>query len=250
MPSRRDFLKLSAAAVGGFAVGAGALYVATSVYGNKSSTATANLSDLDTLVVGINQSGIDTLDPALTNDGDGSYLPITNSYETLISWQYPNFFFTQPRLATAVTQGSDGVTWTANLNPAAKFATGDPVTADDVVYSWTRALAVGGGPSGTAGGWFYSMHLTKPGNITAPTSSTVQWVIDEPVQPGLVNSLLTTVAFEIVNQAQLNPNATTTTASGSSTGASDYGHAWMDNGNSAGTGAYVMDGWEVGTEIT
>jgi peptide/nickel transport system substrate-binding protein len=46
-----------------------------------------------------------------------------------------------PALATALpTAGPDGLTWTATLRDGAKFSDGTPVTADDVVWSFQRAL--------------------------------------------------------------------------------------------------------------
>jgi peptide/nickel transport system substrate-binding protein len=46
-----------------------------------------------------------------------------------------------PALASALpTAGADGLTWTVTLREGAKFSDGAPVTADDVVWSFRRAL--------------------------------------------------------------------------------------------------------------
>src|SRR4029077_9247904 len=38
------------------------------------------------------------------------------------------------------TISADGRTYTFNLRKDAKFSNGDPITADDFIYSWTRAV--------------------------------------------------------------------------------------------------------------
>jgi oligopeptide transport system substrate-binding protein len=43
------------------------------------------------------------------------------------------------------TLSSDGLTYTFKLRPEAKFSNGDPVTSKDVVFSWNRGAALGGG---------------------------------------------------------------------------------------------------------
>jgi peptide/nickel transport system substrate-binding protein len=44
----------------------------------------------------------------------------------------------QPMLATSWKPNSDGSVWTFNLRPGVTFHNGQPMTADDVVYSWTQ----------------------------------------------------------------------------------------------------------------
>lgn len=45
-----------------------------------------------------------------------------------------------PDLARDWSVSDDGLTYTFDLEPEARFSDGTPVTAEDVVYSWTRAL--------------------------------------------------------------------------------------------------------------
>jgi peptide/nickel transport system substrate-binding protein len=44
----------------------------------------------------------------------------------------------QPMLATGWSPNSDGSVWTFHLRPGVTFHNGQPMTADDVVYSWTQ----------------------------------------------------------------------------------------------------------------
>lgn len=60
----------------------------------------------------------------------------------------------EPRLATQWTSSGDGLTWTLNLHPGARFSDGEPVTSADVVFSLRAVLTtpaaadlqVGGAP--------------------------------------------------------------------------------------------------------
>lgn|GEM_PF-5632010 len=47
----------------------------------------------------------------------------------------------EPRLASAVQELTDGKTFLFTLNPAARFSNSDPVSADDVLYSWDLLTA-------------------------------------------------------------------------------------------------------------
>lgn len=49
----------------------------------------------------------------------------------------------EPRVAESYTVSEDGTVYTFKLNPAVKFHNGDPVTADDVVWSLNRAATTG-----------------------------------------------------------------------------------------------------------
>ena len=65
-------------------------------------------------------------------------------------WRFDDNLNIIPDIATAVpTAGnggisSDGLTYTVKLNPNATFDNGDKVTAQDVLYSWDRAVALQG----------------------------------------------------------------------------------------------------------
>src|SRR5699024_3023258 len=46
----------------------------------------------------------------------------------------------EPGMAMDHDVSEDGLTWTFNLREDAKWANGDPVTANDFVYAWRRAV--------------------------------------------------------------------------------------------------------------
>ncbi len=87
--------------------------------------------------------GIRTLDP-INSDGSGRDAPVlTTVYETL-AWTTPSGEVL-PRLATGWTVSEDRRTYTFHLREGVRFHNGADFTAEDVVYSVTRALT-GGSP--------------------------------------------------------------------------------------------------------
>ncbi len=54
----------------------------------------------------------------------------------------------KPWLAESHTVTPDGKTWEFKLRQGAKFHDGSEITAEDVVYSFKRVLAIGKAPSG------------------------------------------------------------------------------------------------------
>ena len=77
------------------------------------------------------------LDPVL-NDANVDIWVLTNLYDTLIIPSNDGKSLT-PGLATAWKASDDGKTFTLTLRPGTKFSDGSPITAEDVVWSLTRA---------------------------------------------------------------------------------------------------------------
>ena len=101
-----------------------------------------------------------------------------NTYDNLYRYQ-GNPPKLEPWLAQSHTVSADGLTWEFKLRPGAKFHDGSEITADDVVYSFKRVLAIGKAPSGAF------KPVLKPDNVTAPDKSTVRFVLDKPYAPFL-----------------------------------------------------------------
>lgn len=91
----------------------------------------------------------DTLDPSLDYETAGSEI-IQNTYDTLIWYNKDNVHELVPWLATEVPSASnggissDGLTYTFKLRQGVKFHNGDPLTASDVAFTFTRGLLMGG----------------------------------------------------------------------------------------------------------
>ena len=117
---------------------------------------------------------------------------------------------------------------TFKLNPNATFASGNPVTAQDVVYSWGRAMDINLSPA------FLLIDIgqvTKE-NLSAPDAQTFVVKIPKSVSPQVFLSVISFTIAAVVEQAVIEANA-----------GDDMGSAWL-NDNSAGSGPYVLSSWE------
>lgn len=80
---------------------------------------------------------VKTIDPALNNAVDGSTV-IVNAFEGLARVDENNKAV--PGVAEKWEMSEDGKVFTFHLRDDAKWSDGEPVTAEDFKYSWTRAL--------------------------------------------------------------------------------------------------------------
>src|SRR5262245_8549233 len=142
-----------------------------------------------------------------------------NTYDNLYRYQ-GNPPKLEPWLAQSHTVSADGLTWEFRLRTDAKFQDGSAISADDVVYSFKRVLAIGKGPAGAF------KPVLKPDNITAPDKETVRFKLEAAYAPFL--SAIPIVM--IVNPRVVQPHE----ANG------DWGAAWLAS-NAAGSGAYSFD---------
>src|SRR5215472_10973456 len=81
---------------------------------------------------------IATLDPTQVHQPSVDESLVRNLFDGL--YRFENNLEEVPDLATAMPEVSaDRKTWTFHLRPDARFGNGDLVTADDVIFSWSRA---------------------------------------------------------------------------------------------------------------
>jgi peptide/nickel transport system substrate-binding protein len=142
-----------------------------------------------------------------------------NTYDNLYRYQ-GNPPKLEPWLAQSHTVSADGLTWEFKLRTDAKFQDGSAISADDVVYSFKRVLAIGKGPAGAF------KPVLKPDNITAPDQETVRFKLEAAYAPFL--SAIPIVM--IVNPRVVQPHESN----------GDWGAAWLAS-NAAGSGAYLFD---------
>lgn len=188
----------------------------------------------NTLIFAGDASDLLTLDPAVAYEFGGIQV-VGSIYETLVSFE-PGQQGIQPLLAESwdVEEGDDLWTLTFHLNPNATFASGNPVTAQDVVYSWSRAIDINKSPAFL---FIDIAQLTKE-NMTAVDDQTLEVNLPKTVSPPVFLSVISFSIAAVVEQAAVEPNA-----------GSDMGESWL-NDNSAGSGPYVLDTWERSVQVT
>jgi peptide/nickel transport system substrate-binding protein len=99
-----------------------------------------------------------------------------NAYDNLYRYE-DNPPKMQPWLAAGHAVSPDGLVWDFKLRPGVKFHDGTEVTADDVVYSVRRLLAIGKAPSAPF------LPILKPSSVTAPDRYSVRFQLDQPYGP-------------------------------------------------------------------
>ncbi len=133
----------------------------------------------NTLVFAADLTDLITLDPAVAYEF-GGILPVGNIYETLVSFN-PGDPELVPLLAESWDIADNGDMWklTFKLNPAAKFASGNPVTADDVAFSLGRAIDINKSPA------FLLTDVCQmlKDNVTAVDAGTLEVKIPKTVSP-------------------------------------------------------------------
>ncbi len=196
--------------------------------------ASEELTRDNTLVFAADQTDIITLDPAVAYEF-GGLLPVGNMYESLVSFN-PGEPDIVPMLADLPEITEDGDLWnmTFAIDPTATFASGNPVTAADFVFSWGRAIDINGAPA------FLLTDvcaMTKE-NISAVDDTTLELKIPKTVSPQVCLAVLTFSTASVVEKAAVEPNM-----------GDDFGQSWL-NDNSAGSGPYVLNAWERSVGVT
>jgi peptide/nickel transport system substrate-binding protein len=87
----------------------------------------------------MNLDDVVTLDPAYAGETTNLFIHI-NTYDTLVDIRPDDLNTIVPRLAESWEVNDEFTEFIFHLRQDAKFASGNPVTAQDVVFSWNRLL--------------------------------------------------------------------------------------------------------------
>lgn len=182
--------------------------------------------DDEVLVVGHAEIS-ESYDPAYAfNPTTGMVHRVT--YDTLVTFPDVDASSIEPLLAESWTVSDDGLVYTFELRDDVTFSNGDPIQAEDVVFSFERLKNVREQPS----------FLTDPiTSVEAVDDLTVAITLTSP-RPSFLAEL-TNSAFSITNASVVRANGGT---SAEDAAESDAAVDYLDQ-NSAGTGPYLLDSW-------
>lgn len=217
--SRRDLVK--ALGIGGAAIAAG-LPDRVLAQAKKS-----------TLVIGIDISDTITLDPARLAQYT-SPMTVAAAYDTLVTMTPGEYIDVKPALATKWARTPDGKGWRFTLRDGVKFASGSPMTIEDVKWSFDRVINLKDQPQQ------YIAHVDRV-DIVDP--HTLDIVLKAPKEP-----LLTIIAapeFVVLERKVVEQHGGTAAANAKD---DDKATPWL-NSNSAGTGPYRIAQWERNAQI-
>ncbi len=183
----------------------------------------------DVLVIGLDIGDTVTLDPAKQNNYSPP-LTLEAAYDTLVTLAPGQYSTPLPMLATAWARTEDGKGWRFTLRRDVKFVSGNPLTAEDVKWTFDRIFAV---KDQTA---FYI------GNIAGTTvvdPYTVEITLKAPNEPIL--DILAAPGFGILDRK-------TVMEHGGTTDENDKATEWL-NTHTAGSGAYYVTGWARNSQL-
>ena len=176
----------------------------------------------DTLVIGLKDEAA-SLDPAKAYETT-SFALVWEMYDNLVQANKDDFMKIEPELATSWEISADGKTWIFHLREGVRFASGNPLNADAVVFSLRRSLKLK-----NAASWVLSQLGLTEAAVTKIDDVTVQLILDKPYAPGVVlASLLTPIASIVEPQIVMAHEQN-----------GDMGGAWLET-HSAGSGRFVL----------
>jgi peptide/nickel transport system substrate-binding protein len=166
-----------------------------------------------------------TIDPAKINDYT-EYMAAVNLYDGLVTVSSDGEII--PQLAESWQVSEDATEFTFTLKEGALFQDGTVVTAEDVVYSVERLLAIDQGPA------YLFRDVLSADNVIAVDERTVQFTLEEVFSP----FLSTVPLIFVVNKDVVEANDE-----------DDLGQTFLTD-NAAGAGPFMLDSWERGANMT
>lgn len=184
----------------------------------------------DNLIIGMDTSIIVDLDPAR------SYELVTNLvieqlYDGLVDFEGGEDAFKtiEPGLAKTWDVSDDGLTWTFHLRKGAKFHSGNEVTAEDVVYSFTRALELDFAPI-----WMLNQFVPSPDNIEKVDEYTVSITTNTKLPERLMAAIMGVQGIGFVVDKEV--------VESHATEEDPWAYDWLQR-NDAGSGPFELVEW-------
>lgn len=181
---------------------------------------------MTSLVIGKSIANIATLDPGANYEFVGMEL-LNNIYERLVMNDPQNLSQLIPGVAESYE--IDGQTITFKLRDGQVFASGNPLLAEDVIWSLERILKLQTPTAFILEQFGWSAENFRE-NVTAPDEMTVSMQINSDLGAGLLLNVLT--SFGIVDKAEAMAHEVD----------GDLANGWLQ-GNSAGSGPYTLRIW-------
>ena len=186
-----------------------------------------------TLLIGLDISGVKFFDPARATEY-ASYPTLRAVYEALVTMPPGDYSQFRPLLAQTWERTSDGKGLRFHLR-SGKFASGNPVTADDVKFSYERVANLKDQPSVQ-----FTLNIEQ---IDVIDPLTVDIIFKDPGIPMLGFIGAPQLALQDAKQVVAHGGTSATDAE-----TKDKATGWL-NQNSAGTGPYRLVRWERNTTI-
>jgi peptide/nickel transport system substrate-binding protein len=181
-----------------------------------------------------------TLDPAESFELSPAEF-IGNAYDMLVRLDIADTTKVKGGVAESWTVSDDGLTYTFKLKPGIKFASGNPVTAEDVAWSFERVVKLDKSPA-----FILTQFGLTGDNVTekakAVDEGTFVFTVDKAYAPSFVLNCLTATVGAVLDKKLVMEHAVAATPSDEYKYDTDFGYAWMKT-NFAGSGPFKIRDW-------
>jgi len=192
----------------------------------------------DVLVIGMATSDLISLDPAKAFEFSGVGIDV-QIYDRLLDFPAGKFDKPELSLAESYEVSPDGKTWTFKLREGVKFHSGNPLTAEDVVYSFQRVVTLKDQPS-----FILTQFGITSDSVKAVDKYTVQITLDNKYAGGIFFACLSAGVASIVDSQVVKQHIQKTDKYPDG----DMGLTWLTR-NSAGSGPFILRQWAKGDRV-
>lgn len=181
-----------------------------------------------------------TLDPAESFELSPAEF-LGNAYDMLVRLDLDDTAKVKGAIADSWTVSEDGLTYTFKLKPGLKFASGNPITAEDVAWSFERVVKLDKSPA------FILTQFGLTGeNVTekakAADENTFVLTVDKSYAPSFVLNCLTATVGAVLDKKLVLEHVAPVTPTDEYKFDSDFGNAWLKTGY-AGSGPFKVRDW-------
>ena len=184
----------------------------------------------DTLIQAWAIDDVISLDPAEVFEFTASEV-LGNSYQGLVTYDVDDVTDIQGEIAESWEVSEDGLTFTFTIRPDLQFASGNPITAADPVYSIQRAVKLNLSPA-----FILTQFGLTPENVDDMVRQTgdmtFELEMDRAYAPTLLLYCMTATVGFVVDSALVQENEQD----------GDFGHGWLTT-NYAGSGPFTIREW-------
>lgn len=185
----------------------------------------------DTLVMASRIDDIITLDPAEIFEFSGAEYA-ANAYDRLINYDVDNVSDIYGGIAESWDISEDGLSFTFKIRKDITFASGNKLTADDVVYSIRRVILLDKSPAFILTQFGFTPENVEQ-TIVKVDDYTVKLIIDKPYAPTFFLYCLTSTAGSVIDMKEVMAHEKD----------GDMGYNWLKTGY-AGSGPYSLKTWK------
>ena len=164
-----------------------------------------------------------------------------NTYDMLVRLDVNDTTNVVGGVAESWTVSDDGLTYTFKIKPDLKFASGNPITAEDVAWSFERAVKLNKSPAFIIQQFGLTAdNVTEKAKATDP--STFVFTVDKGYAPSFVLNCLTATVAAVVDSKLVKEHAAAVTPSDDYKFDNDFGNDWLKT-NYAGSGPFKLREW-------